>query len=361
MNVLITRSSGKGGVASFYQSILPFLAKSAVYYIRQLEVGSAFNDGKLIHPFIDQIRVYKRISKGVIDLMHVNPSLDLKSVLRDGMIMLLAHLKKIPVVVFIHGWDDNFERTIDKKMWWFFRRTFLKCNGFIVLSSGFKKKLLNWGVKAPIFLCTTTVDENLISGFSIENKLASIRNSPVLKILFLSRLEKKKGVIETIEAFNILISRGYRISLSIAGDGPMMKEIRSFSRQKEPWGEINFLGDVRGSKKVELLSSHHIYCFPTYYGEGLPTTILEAMAFGLPVVTRPVGGTVDFFENEKMGYITESKSPVVLAGLIEQLLLDRIKMVDIAKYNHDYALTNFRASFVAEHIIKIYNEIIFAR
>jgi len=337
------------------------LEESSNYNIRQLEIGSAYNGGKLIHPLSDQIRLYKKISREVIDLLHVNPSLDLRSVLRDGIIMLFAHLKNIPVVVFIHGWDEKFEHIIQKKIWWFFRKTFLKCNGFIVLSSVFKKKLINWGVKAPVFLCTTTVDENLISDFSIEEKLKSIRNSPVLKILFLSRLEKKKGVIETLEAFNILTSRGHRISLSIAGDGPMMKEIRSLDKQKTCPGHIHLLGDVRGKEKIALLSSHHIYCFPTYYGEGLPTSILEAMAFGFPVVTRPVGGIGDFFENEKMGFLTESKNPEVIASFIEQLILNRTKMLDIAKYNYDYALKNFRASFVAQHIIDFYSEIISTR
>ncbi len=64
-----------------------------------------------------------------------------------------------------------------------------------------------------------------------------------------------------------------------------------------------------------------MYLFPTYH-EGMPGSVLEAMGYGLPVITRTVGGLPDFFEHEKMGFITESLDASVFADFLEQLVKD---------------------------------------
>lgn len=85
----------------------------------------------------------------------------------------------------------------------------------------------------------------------------------------------------------------------------------------------------------------------------MPTVVLEAMAFGLPVITRYVGGLCDFFEDGKMGRITDSMDSNVYAELTEPLLNNPIVAKDISRYNHEYALSHFMASKVAENIESI--------
>lgn len=86
----------------------------------------------------------------------------------------------------------------------------------------------------------------------------------------------------------------------------------------------------------------------------MPSSVLEAMAYGLPVITRPVGGLVDFFEPGRMGYLTDSSDPQVLAALLEQLARDPPLRQEIAQYNHAFAGRNFAASVVAERLAEIY-------
>lgn len=82
----------------------------------------------------------------------------------------------------------------------------------------------------------------------------------------------------------------------------------------------------------------------------MPTSVLEAMAFGLPVVTRPVGGLVDFFEDGKMGYLVESLDATDFA----EKVLDLIEGIDKARamsvYNWGYARQHFLASKVAKEL-----------
>ena len=82
----------------------------------------------------------------------------------------------------------------------------------------------------------------------------------------------------------------------------------------------------------------------------MPTVVLEAMAFGLPVFTRKVGGLADFFENGKMGYITDSLDPKDFAEAMIPYLEDIEQTKKVSQYNAKYAKEHFMASSVAKQI-----------
>jgi len=138
-----------------------------------------------------------------------------------------------------------------------------------------------------------------------------------------------------------------------------MDELKQYVRQKKPnTNSFLFLGYVKNSAKAKAFTDHHIYCFPTYYGEGLPTSVLEAMAFGLPIITRPVGGILDFFEDQKMGFLVQEKSSEDIADSLEKLIHNRHNMMKISMYNADYAKKNLMASIVAKRLLKTYDTIV---
>ena len=328
--ILITpyRIRGTGGVAAFYDALLPYF-NSEEYIIKTLTIGSdriisRFNV-KGIYPLTDQLRFRRSIaSLGQHDIVHINPSLNLKSFLRDGLLVYQAKLKRLPVLVFFHGWRKDFEQLVTNKFFGFFKKTFGKADAFIVLSGEFKKALKEWGVTQPIYVGTTAVDESLLKGFSISDKLEHVKKTSQIKILFLARLQREKGIFETVDAVSNLIQKGLPVSLSVAGNGPIFKELGSYIRSKNlARDHVRMLGEVRGQEKVNVFNEHDIYCLPTYYGEGLPTSVLEAMAFGLPVITRPVAGLADIFQDGKMGFLCRGKTPAEIAGALEKLIQDR--------------------------------------
>lgn len=341
----------KGGVANFYNYILPYLNESN-FKFDLLEIGSAKNKKKLFYRLKDQLR-FKIHLKYKPDLVFINPSIEIKSFLRDGLFVWQAKRKNLPVLVFFHGWDHRFAKKVSTKFYWFFKKTFAKADCFIVLASDFKKQLKEWGIKVPIYVLNTAVDDRLLKDFNIREKIERAKKNKVLKVLFLARIEKEKGIFETIDAFNMLVLKKLSVKLSIAGDGPALKEVKEYVNFLHINQYVNFLGYVTGKKKIETFISHDIYCFPTYYGEGMPVSLLEAMAFGLPVVTRPVGGIKDFFENGKHGFLTNSKDPKILAELMEKILKNDHLFKSISLYNHQFVKKNFMASKVAEKLKNI--------
>lgn len=347
-----------GGVANYYNAVFPRLSHGEVA-AHYLEIGSTRGHGRGLHIILDQFRFWRAIGTIKPDIVHLNPSLDLKSFLRDGMFIFLAKLRRKPVIVFFRGWQEPFENTVSGHLKWFFKLTYGRADGFIVLAKSFSECLRKWAVKVPIYLGNTAVANELLEGFSIERKMEDASGAEVVRLLYLARLEREKGVLELLDAVRMLLDSGAPVSLTIAGDGPIMPEVR---QQVAKFGshqdKVKIIGYVRGQDKKDVLRSHQVYCFPTRYGEGMPNSVLEAMAFGMAVVTCPVGGLADFFENERMGVLLKTIEPEEMASSIGALIESRERLADIAKYNYKYAQNRFLASSAAETLRTRYGEIL---
>ncbi|RLB90461.1 MAG: glycosyltransferase family 1 protein [Deltaproteobacteria bacterium] len=355
--ILITLPSLKedpGGVARYYNAVLPYLLKSNNFKIEIFEIGSTHGKNVFFHPVNDQLKFIRKIRGVKLDIVHVNPSLNFKSFVRDALFIFWAKRKKNKVIGFFHGWTTKFEKKINGILKIFFNLTYKKADVFIVLASEFKTKLLSLKIDRPIHLLTTAVEELLVENFSIEKKIKRIKTAKTTRLLFLSRLEKEKGIFETIDAFKLLLDKKYNITLSIAGDGSITKEVYGYIERLGLSNKIVMLGYVKGKEKIQIFTEHDIYCFPTYHGEGMPTSVLEAMAFGMPVITRPIGGIIDFFENGKMGYLCETIKPEEIADNIETIIGNKNRICEIALYNYDYAKKHFMASIVADKLLNIY-------
>lgn len=345
-----------GGVATYYNSVLPYLNKNNNLKIVCFHLGSKLESLSLLHPITDQIQFKKFLDKEKPDLVHINPSLDFKSFIRDGLLIWQAKRKNIPVLIFFRGWKKSFESYIEKRLKWFFNHTYLKADKFIVLASEFKHTLQEWGVQSDIILGTTAVDNSLLKNFDINKKIQDKDKNDKINILFLSRIEKEKGVFETIDAFEFLLNKKYNVRLSIAGDGSAMKDVSEYAKTKKiPENRLTFLGYVSGDDKIKAFKEHDIYCFPSFYGEGMPNSVLEAMAFGMPVITRPVGGLKDFFINGEMGFLAKGITGDEISHLLEKLICNKILFSDISRYNYNYAKDNFMASIAAEKLTTIYS------
>jgi glycosyltransferase involved in cell wall biosynthesis len=228
-------------------------------------------------------------------------------------------------------------------------------DAFIVLANEFKNKLLIMGCSAPIYLGSTAIDHELLT-YSTDRYLSRITTNEQFNILFLSRIEKEKGIMEALKSFLILKEKIKNINFIIAGDGSALDDAKHFVSDNN-MDRVHFLGYVEVIDKSNAFRSSHCYLFPSY-SEGMPISVLEAMAFGLPVITRNVGALSDFFENGMMGYMNESNNPEIIAFNIERLFYDPVKCDQISRYNEKYAKEHFISSSVVEKLESIYSEVV---
>jgi glycosyltransferase involved in cell wall biosynthesis len=113
---------------------------------------------------------------------------------------------------------------------------------------------------------------------------------------------------------------------------------------------VNFKGYLRGAQIQEVFRNATIYIFPTNYGEGMPTSVLEAMAFGLPVLTSPIGGINDFFQDGEMGFLINPTDINTYVEKIIWLLTEDKQMSQISVNNYEYAKEHFYASEVCKKL-----------
>ncbi|MDL2327437.1 glycosyltransferase family 4 protein [Ruminococcaceae bacterium OttesenSCG-928-A11] len=122
-------------------------------------------------------------------------------------------------------------------------------------------------------------------------------------IAFIGRFIVEKGVRELLEAFAAFRAARPGAALVMAGDGPLLAEVRAAA----PAGVL-LTGALPYTESLALMRQADVFCLPTY-SEGFSTTILEAAALGACIVTTPTGGSPELIQNGESGILLEGHDP----------------------------------------------------
>lgn len=358
--VLVTGPSlsDPGGVANYYRAVLPWLNRSKNFEIKYLEIGSGVDGNRLLRRVRDQLLFRRVLKESAPQIVHVNPSLNPKSFLRDAAFVYQCHRSHSDSLVFFRGWSDRFAELISnsKILRFLFARTFGRAQQILALGTPALNGIVDWSPHVPARLETTVVDDSLIEGFRPDARSMDEKTS--IKLLLLARLEKEKGVFDVLEALELLLKNGYKFTLTIAGSGSAVPQILAKVEKSDLLSNhVSLSGYVRGKEKRDLLATHHIFCFPSYHAEGMPNAMLEAMSFGMPIIACPVGAIPDIFTECKAGVLVPPKSPKDIASAIRALSTPEA-ISEVGFTNHSYAITHFLASQAADRLLRSYSAIL---
>lgn len=348
-----------GGVTNYYNALKLETSANVEYFtVNSYKQESGIMT--IFRLFKNYFRFFFLLLRKRFDIIHINPSLDHRSFYRDFGFIMISRLMRRKKLIFFRGWNDEYEEKIRKSKFrsYLFRISYAKADRYIVLSELFKKKLIQMGVPAsvPFSIETTVADSSFINELDLEKKY--LGSLSYLQFLFISRIEKEKGVFIAIDAFNDFLSKsqGTKAKLVIAGDGPALPEAKKYVEEKKIAG-VEFLGNVRGEKKKKALLESHIMLFPTYYGEGMPNSILEGMLYGMPVVSRNNAGIPDVVEHGVNGYLTDSIEPSVFTDFLKDLTSNKEILKKMAWNNNQKGIQLFTTEKVRDRILKIYEEV----
>ncbi len=351
-----------GGVANYARVVRANLSDE--FDAEFFEIGRR-RDGQ--HPalnglyaLLDSVRLLKTLAGARFDVVHLNPSLDARALLRDGWLHWLCKMRGVPTIVFFRGWHPGTEAALDRSRLYrtLFRTAFGGASLILVLARAFEHKLGLWGVPAgDIRVETTLVEPPTCLGAEIRPRSSRV------SLLFLGRFEPGKGALGALEVFEALADRHPELEIHFAGEGSLGPELR---RRADAWEATrNAGGDGRrthlhgyleGARKFELLESCDIFVMPTDH-EGFPNAIVEAMVCGEAIVTRSVGGIPDLLRHGEHGFLASSGRTDEIAELVETLIRDAELCDAIRRNNRAYALETFSAERVVRRLESRYRAV----
>ena len=141
---------------------------------------------------------------------------------------------------------------------------------------------------------------------------------------FISNLEEKKGIPYLMEAFSEL-HRKYsgKYILNIAGDGDYMFFIKNFAQKNKLENSVNILGKIRDQKKIDFYRTTDIFILPSIRTkddmDGIPVVLMEAVAFGIPVISTNISGIPEICIDDYNGYLIEEKNTKQIVETVEKL------------------------------------------
>lgn len=180
-----------------------------------------------------------------------------------------------------------------------------------------------------------------------------------LKIVFAARLLKQKGVLEFVEASKILSNRGVVAKFSIAGNLDSGNPHTVTQRDINEWltlPQVEVLGFQEDVAK--LYNQAHIVCLPSFYGEGLPKSLIEAAACGRPIVTTDMPGCRDAVLPGKTGLLVPPKNPQALANALERLIKNPTLRNQMGIAARTYAEQHFDLKQVVHEHLEIYQSLL---
>lgn len=140
-------------------------------------------------------------------------------------------------------------------------------------------------------------------------------------IFFMGRLEKRKGALQAIKAYQLLKQVKPEVRLVIASDGPLRDSLEQHVKSDKV-KDVEFLGVISAEEKIHLLNTCGIYTSPALYGESFGIVLAEAMAMGAPIVAHPNEGYRWTLRDTGRLSLVDCKDPVAYAERMQLLLED---------------------------------------
>ena len=267
--------------------------------------------------FASPLRLAHQVLVHRAAIVHLNTSLTLRAYWRDLVYMLVAKLCRARVLYQVHGGPAP-QRFCGGGRWAgaFMRATLQLADAVVVLSAAQLEAFRRFGIDAVLAMP---------NGIDCGPYDALVREgappSRPLRLLYLGRLVRQKGLYELIEGLHLAQLHGAAAELMLAGEGP---EADGLAVAAAACGvaRLEFAGPVRGPDKIALLSWADVLVLPSY-SEGLPYALLESMAAGVPAIATRVGAIPEVVADGVNGLLVEPRSPAAIAAAIRTLCEDR--------------------------------------
>jgi glycosyltransferase involved in cell wall biosynthesis len=301
---------------------------------------------KLMRFCLSPLQLAVFLVKSRADILHLNTSLDAKAYWRDLAYLVVAKLLRRSVVNQVHGGPyppDFFPRSAF--LTWILRQFLVRSDAVTVLSSGEFAAYTRFDSRIKIHLVPNAIDPSRL----IDEPRSANVHEP-LRLIYVGRIVESKGLFEIVAALQQLRQQGRRFSFAVAGTGRDEVRLRESIREAGVDDCTRMLGAVVGEAKIRLWLESDVFVFPTRHMEGLPYSLLEAMAAGCVPIVTAVAAIPDVLQSDSQGYIVPASDVVAVVDAVAELDDDRKKLAHMGecarrRIAEHYTLTRLAADF----------------
>ena len=328
------------------------------FRLEHFQVGSANRKesaaGRVLRGAVSPFQLAAAIVQRNPAIVHVNTSIDAKAYWRDLVYVLVAKLFGVRVVYQTHGGalrvfcgkSHLLRRMVGTALGW--------PDVVVTIAQVETESARELQPSARVVLLPNGTDCTALIN---AERPASDPRAP-LRLLYMGRLVRTKGLFETLQAVRLLRNRGVETHLTIAGSGPIEQELRQRAQTLHIEDLTTFAGAVFGERKMELLRQGEVALLPSYHLEGLPYALLEGMAAGqAPIVTR-IGATPEVVHENVHGLFVPPRDPEALARAIGALAADRAKLARMGAASRQRVATDYSVERLAADFTALYRSLI---
>lgn len=201
----------------------------------------------------------------------------------------------------------------------------------------------------------------LIKGAGVDTSqfTPSPEPSGPITVTLVSRMLWDKGVAELVEAMRLLGARGHRLRTVLVGAPDRDSPLAIPERQLRAWadaGHVEWWG--QRDDIPEIWRQSHIAALPSYYGEGVPKSLIEAAASGRPVVATDMPGCREIVRDGENGLLAPPRDPHGLAGAIERLVKDPALRLRMGRSGRRRVLEGYSEQHVIDQTLELYRKLL---
>jgi glycosyltransferase involved in cell wall biosynthesis len=303
----------------------------------------------LLAPF----HLWRTIRTARPDIVHINSAMDAKAYWRDLSLTLAARLSGKRVVLQIHGGFLPGEFLPFGKRGRGFLKWSLGLPDVIVLLAECERRAYEaLDPHLPVRVIPNAIELTQGCGRAVPKPA----DAGPLRLVYIGRLERAKGVYEAVSALAALHARGVPARLCLAGTGSEAAALAEHARRLGLESHVDFRGPTFGADKQALWGDSDVFVFPTYR-EGLPYALLEAMLARAVVVTTAVGAIPDVVTDRVHGLFVPPRDSAAIADAVEWIHRHRAEARELGTSARRRVEERYGVSRLAEDFRTLYRQI----
>ncbi len=282
-------------------------------------------------------------------IMHINSAPDPKAFWRDAVYLVLAKSMGRQAILEMHGSHLPTAYGGRSRVRQAAIRGILRLANRIVLVS--ESDFVAYQNYDPHL--SAVIIPNAVEVPAVTPPRKPVSDDASLKLIYIGRLVRAKGVFEAVEAVRLLQARNIHVRLDLVGAGPDSEELRRSIVDAGVQDRVQVSGPQHGADKERVLEESDVLVFPTYR-EGLPYALLESMAAGTVPVTCSVGGIPDVLSKCECGIVVPPRDPSAVAEAVHRLHRDREMARALSEAAHRVVVEHYQVSRMASDFRRLY-------